>query len=42
VTSPPPHHLQEPTPGMLIVPMYLQMLGELIDTMGQNRDLHFW
>ena len=34
------NHLQQTTAGMMVVGMLLQMLGQLVDASGQNRDLN--
>ena len=32
-------HFQQSAPGMIVLFVYLEMLGELIDALGQQRDL---
>ena len=35
------HHLDQATPGMLIMPVHLQMLSQLVNPSRQHRDLYF-
>lgn len=35
------NHLQQATTGMVVVLVLLQMLGELLDALGQDCDLYF-
>jgi hypothetical protein len=35
-----PNHLQQPLSGMMILGMHLEMLGQILDPIGEQGDLH--
>src|SRR6185437_12925647 len=36
-----PHHLEQPTARMIVFDVGFEMLGEIIDALGEDRHLHF-
>lgn len=40
-TSALPYHLEQTATAMMILRMSLEVIGQIIDALSQNRDLHF-
>src|SRR5262249_42497334 len=36
-----PDHLEQPTTGVIVLDVGFEMLGEIVDALGQDRHLHF-
>src|SRR5262245_11239212 len=36
------HQLQEPAPRVEVLDVRLEVLGQAVDALGEERDLHFW
>lgn len=40
-SAPPPNHLEEAAPRMVVLTMLAQVICDVVDSLRQNRDLHF-
>ena len=41
-TTPLTDHHEEPTPTVMVVLVLTEMLGQMVDSLAEQGDLHFW